>query len=180
VLFVGSLIARKGLLFLVEAAKRVVKEQPHVKFLIVGEGPQRAQLDASIKAAGLDANFVFLGNLKEQTLPTIYNCADVFVLPSIQEGQGIVLLEAQASGVPVVAFGVGGVCEAVRNGESGLLAKSGDSGDLAAGLLRLLSDASLRERLGAGGRRLVFENYNWDLCAKRMMDVYLEARELKK
>ena len=96
VLFVGSLIPRKGLPFLVEAAKKIVKEQADAKFLIVGEGPMKNQLTASLDAVNLSGNFRFLGNLKEDELPAVYSCADVFVLPSIQEGQGIVLLEAQA------------------------------------------------------------------------------------
>ncbi len=119
VLFVGSLIPRKGLPFLVEAAKKIVKQQADTKFVIVGEGPQKNQLTESIKAAGLAGNFVFLGNLNETQLPLIYNCADVFVLPSIQEGQGIVLLEAQACGKPVVAFDVGGIKEAMQDGKTG-------------------------------------------------------------
>ena len=125
VLFVGSLIPRKGLHFLVEAAKKIVKEQPKTKFLIVGEGPLRKQLDNSIEAANLGRNFQFLGNLKDDKLLAVYNCADVFALPSIQEGQGIVLLEAQACLKPVVAFDIGGVNEAVRNGETGLLVQVG-------------------------------------------------------
>src|SRR5665647_2734877 len=88
VLFVGSLIPRKGLPFLVEAAKKIVKENAETKFLIVGEGPQKNQLTVTLKSANLSGNFKFLGNLKEDDLSAAYNCADVFVLPSIQEGQG--------------------------------------------------------------------------------------------
>ena len=96
-------------------------------------------------------------------------------MPSIQEGQGIVLLEAQASGKPVVAFDVGGVNEAVRNGETGLLVKRGNSGELADALLRLLSDKPLREKMGANGRRFVTENFTWDICAQKMLKIYREA-----
>jgi glycogen(starch) synthase len=127
VLFVGSLIPRKGLRFLIEAAKKVTKEQSETKFLIVGEGPLRNQLANSLEAANLSANFKFLGNLKDEKLPAVYNCADVFALPSIQEGQGIVLLEAQASAKPVVAFNIGGVNEAAVNGQTGLLVKLGST-----------------------------------------------------
>ena len=104
VLFVGSLIPRKGLHFLVEAAKKIVKENADTKFLIVGEGPLKTQLTISLESANLSGNFKFFGNFKDDALSAVYNCADVFVLPSIQEGQGIVLLEAQASGKPVVGF----------------------------------------------------------------------------
>lgn len=175
VLFVGSLIPRKGLPFLVEAAKKIVKENAGTKFLIVGDGPLRNQLATSLEAANLSGNFKFLGNLKEDALPAVYNCADVFVLPSIQEGQGIVLLEAQASGKPVVAFDVGGVNEAVQNKETGLLVNRGSNGELADALLKLLSDNTLREKMGTNGRRFVTENFTWDTCAQKMLKVYYEA-----
>ena len=175
VLFVGSLIPRKGVPFLVEAAKKVVKDQSDTKFLIVGDGPQRNQLSDSLKTANLSDNFKFLGNLKDNLLPEVYNCADVFVLPSIQEGQGIVLLEAQASGKPVIAFDVGGVNEAIQNQETGFLVKRGNINALADALLKLLTDKALREKMGSNGRRFVSENYTWDICAQKMLKVYYEA-----
>jgi len=175
VLFVGSLIPRKGLPFLIEAAEKIVKEYSETKFVIVGEGPLKNRLLSNLETANLSGNFTFLGNVKEDMLPTLYNCADVFALPSIQEGQGIVLLEAQASAKPVVAFDVGGVNEAVRNGETGLLVKRGSSEELADALLKLLSDKALREKMGANGRRFVTENFTWDICAQKMLNVYHEA-----
>jgi len=175
VLFVGSLIPRKGLPFLVEAAKKVIKDQANTKFLIVGEGPLRNQLSDSIETAKLSGNFKFIGNLKDDMLPEIYNCADVFVLPSIQEGQGIVLLEAQASGKPVVAFDLGGVNEAVQNNETGLLVEKGNIEALADALLKLLTDKTLMEKMGSNGSKFVSENYTWDICAQKMLKVYHEA-----
>jgi len=175
VLFVGSLIPRKGLPFLVEAAKKVVKDRADTKFLIVGDGPLRNQLSDSLKTANLSGNFKFFGNLKDDVLPAIYNCADLFVLPSIQEGQGIVLLEAQASGKPLVAFDVGGVNEAVQNQETGLLVEGGNIEALADALLKLLTDKTLMEKMGSNGRKFVSENYTWDICAQKMLKVYHEA-----
>jgi glycosyltransferase involved in cell wall biosynthesis len=174
-LFVGSLIPRKGLPYLVEAAKKIVKEQPSATFLIVGEGPLKQQLTSSLNTAGISGNFKFLGTLKDDALKAAYDCADVFVLPSIQEGQGIVLLEAQASGKPVVAFDIGGVNEAVKDKETGLLVRRGSTEELADALLRLLADKLLREKMGANGRRFVTENFTWDICAQKMMQVYREA-----
>jgi glycosyltransferase involved in cell wall biosynthesis len=161
--------------FLVEAAKKIVKKYSGTKFVIVGEGPLKNRLLSYLETANLSGNFKFLGNVKEDMLPALYNCADVFALPSIQEGQGIVLLEAQASAKPVVAFDVGGVNEAVRNGETGLLVKRGSSEELADALLKLLSDKALREKMGANGRRFVIENFTWDICAQKMLNVYHEA-----
>jgi glycosyltransferase involved in cell wall biosynthesis len=175
VLFVGSLIPRKGLPFLIEAAKKIVKQQSETKFLIVGEGPLRNQLDTVLKAANLSTNFMFFGNLRDDTLSKVYNCADVFALPSIQEGQGIVLLEAQACAKPIVAFDIGGVNEAVRNGETGLLAKLGNTNEFADLLLKLISDKGLQQKMGSDGRRFVLENFTWDICAQKMLNIYHEA-----
>jgi glycogen(starch) synthase len=174
VLFVGSLIPRKGLPFLVEAAEKIIKEQGKTKFVIVGEGPLKSWLHGAIEAANLSENFKFLGNVREDLLAAAYNCADLLVLPSIQEGQGIVLLEAEASAKPVVAFDVGGVSEAVRSGETGFLVKRGNTDELADAVMRLLSDKNLRQKMGITGRKFVLENYTWDICAEKMLSVYQE------
>ena len=175
VLFVGRLIPRKGLNYLVEAAKNVVKENPKTAFVIVGNGPLRNQLGTTIEKLNLSGNFRFLGDVDGKALPSLYNCADVFVLPSSQEGQGIALLEAQASGKPVVAFNVTGVAEAVADGKSGFLVERGDSEMLAKSIIDLLSDASLSGKMGAEGREFVMQNFTWDICAEKMLRVYHEA-----
>ena len=180
VLFVGSLIPRKGLIYLVNAAKVIVASQPNTKFIIVGDGPLKYELKDSVKAVNLSKNFMFMGNIKEEQLSALYNCADVFVLPSIQEGQGIVILEAQSSAKPIVAFDIGGVNEAVRNGETGLLVESGNTDALAEGLLKILTDAQLRAKMGANGRQFITENFTWDICAQKMLKIYRDALSTKR
>ena len=175
VLFVGRLIPRKGLQYLVEAAKSIVKEKPETVFVIVGDGPLRNQLTVTLQKLNLSRHFVFLGDVDNEVLPALYGLADVFVLPSIQEGQGIALLEAQASAKPVVAFSVSGVKEAVVDGKSGLLVERGKSTMLGNALLELLSDRALREKMGSSGRDFVLRNFTWDICAQKMLTVYQEA-----
>ena len=170
----GSLIPRKGLPSLVEAAKKVVRDQADTKFLIVGDGRLRNQLSDSLKIANLSATSSSLA-ISKTTCCRQFTIVLVFVLPSIQEGQGIVLLEAQASGKPVVAFDIGGVNEAVQNKETGLLVNRGDADALADALLKLLTDKALREKMGSNGRKFVSENYTWDICAQKMLKVYHEA-----
>ena len=115
----------------------------------------------------MSRNFKFLGNLKDDKLPAVYNCADVFALPSIQEGQGIVLLEAQACAKPVVAFNIGGVNEAVRNGETGLLVKLGNTDEFADALLKLISDKSFAGKNGSRWTEVCFGKlYVGYLCSK--------------
>jgi glycosyltransferase involved in cell wall biosynthesis len=176
VLFVGRLVPRKGMHFLIEAARHVVKESKETMFLVAGDGPLKNHLVSYSKKKGLSDNFVFLGDVQDDALPKLYNCADVFAFPSIQEGQGIALLEAQATAKPVVAFNIGGINETVLDKESGLLVKP-DSHELANAILDLLSDRSLREKMGRCGRDFVSENFSWDICAQRMFQVYSEASE---
>lgn len=175
VLFVGSFIHRKGLPYLVEAAEKVVKQQPNTRFLMVGDGPLKGWLVDTLRKKSLLENFVFLGKLDEDKLIAAYNASDVFVLPSLQEGQGIVLLEAQSCGKPVVAFGVGGVNEAVRDGDTGLLANAGQTDELSDGLVKLLSDKALASKMGNNGRDFVANNFTWDICADKMLRAYKEA-----
>jgi glycosyltransferase involved in cell wall biosynthesis len=177
VLFVGNLIPRKGLTYLIEAAQQVVKTQSDTQFIIVGDGPLKAQLIDRLIAVKLLDNFTFISGLTDDKLSAMYGCSDIFVLPSIQEGQGIVLLEALASGKPVVAFDIGGVNEIVINGETGLLASNRDSEELAEALLRLLGNVELQKKMGLAGRRFVEGNFTWDICARKMFKTYQEALE---
>jgi glycosyltransferase involved in cell wall biosynthesis len=174
VLFVGRLVPRKGLSYLVEAAEEIVKEQKNVKFVLVGDGPLRNKLTKELQEKGLLEHFEFLGDVWSEDVPRIYNCADVFVFPSIQEGQGIALLEAQATAKPVVAFNVAAVKEVVKDKETGFLVEP-DSKLLADAALNLLSDESLRHKMGHAGREFVRNNFSWKKCADKMLDVYQEV-----
>jgi glycosyltransferase involved in cell wall biosynthesis len=176
ILFVGNLIPRKGLHLLVEAAKQVTEENKETKFVVVGDGPLKSYLISHSKEQGVSDKFAFLGYVPEEILHQLYNCADVFASPSIQEGQGITLLEAQATAKPVVAFNVTAISEVVKNGETGLLVKPG-SHELADAILTLLSDKPLREKMGRSGREFVSKTFSWDACAQKMFQVYSEAAE---
>jgi glycosyltransferase involved in cell wall biosynthesis len=176
ILFVGNLIPRKGLQFLIEAAKHVTKKSKDTKFVVVGDGPLKNHLISYSEKQGVSDKFAFLGNVSEAMLHQLYNCADVFASPSIQEGQGITLLEAQATAKPVVAFNVSAINEVVKNTETGLLVKP-SSLELADAISQLLSDPSLREKMGHSGREFVRENFSWDILAQRMFQVYSEVSE---
>ena len=179
VLFVGRLIPRKGLLFLVQAAKQIAKEEEQTIFVIAGDGPQRSQLIYNLEKNRILKNFIFLGDVKDEILPLIYNCADIFVFPSIQEGQGIALLEAQATSKPVITFNTGGVREAIINQETGLLVKP-NSNELANAILKLLKNEELRNKMGKKGREFVSKYFSWDNNAKKLLEIYKEANLMRK
>ncbi len=176
IIFVGRLIPRKGLHFLIKAAKHVTQENKDVMFLVVGDGPLKNHLISYSKKVGVSNNFTFLGDVDDKTLPSLYNCSDLLVLPSVQEGQGISLLEAQATAKPVVAFNVSAVNEVVIDKETGLLVKP-DSHELANAILQLLSNRSLREKMGRYGRDFVQKNFSWNFLSQKMLQVYSEASE---
>ena len=177
VLFVGNLIPRKGLHYLIDASKQVLKEHKETKFVVAGDGPLKNNLILYTKKQGVHDKFIFLADVTETMLHSLYNCADVFASPSIQEGQGISLLEAQATAKPVVAFNVSAINEVVKNKETGILVKP-DSYELANAISSLLSNRDLREKMGSSGRDFVINNFSWDICSQKMFQVYSEASKL--
>ena len=179
VLFVGWLIPRKGLSFLVQAAKHIIKEKEQTAFVIVGDGPQKNQLISYLEKNRIRKNFIFLGDIKDETLPLIYNCAEVFVFPSVQEGQGIALLEAQAVSKPVITFNTGGVRETILNQKTGLLVEP-NSKELANAIIKLLKNEEMRNKMGKKGREFVSKNFSWEKSAKKLLETYKEVNLMVK
>jgi len=141
--FAGRLMAAKALDVGLQALARV----PGASLLVVGDGPDRARLEALSAELGLDGRVRFLGaRSREDVLRTLY-AADVAMLPSRWENFPHLVVEALAVGTPVIASSVGGIPEIVRDGENGLLVPSGDVDALAGAIRRLLGDDALRRRL---------------------------------
>lgn len=162
-LFVGELThAVKGSDLLMRAFARVHAVEPTVRLNIVGDGPDRADLEAFVHDHGLDAAVRFVGEIAMERVLDAIDAADVVVLASRSEGMPRIILEAFARGVPVVAPGVGGISEAVRDGETGLLVAPEDPVALADGLLRLIADPPYRAALGARGRMWIDQLPAWD------------------
>jgi glycosyltransferase involved in cell wall biosynthesis len=169
---VGRLKAPKDFLTLVRAVALLPQES--CECLIVGEGPERAQLEAEIERLQLRDRVTLAGERSD--VPELLAGADVFVLSSDSEGMPISVLEAMAAGLPVVASRVGGVPELVLDGETGLLVGPGNPEGLAGALRRLLADPQLRRRLGDAGHAQVREHF--DLGSFRRAHVELYSREL--
>jgi glycosyltransferase involved in cell wall biosynthesis len=148
VVVLGALVRRKGHAVLLAAAARL-GDAAAVRWVFCGAGEERTALEAA--AAPLGDRVVFAGFRDD--VGACLAAADVVALPSLQEGLGVAALEAMAAGRPVVASRVGGLAEAVADGETGLLVPPGDAAALATALGRLVAEPALRERLGAAGRR---------------------------
>ena len=166
-LSVARLTRHKGIDTGITALAGLAAEYPDLGYAIAGSGDELPALEKLAADLGVADRVRFLANVPDRDLPGLYNCAEVYLglsrlMSQRVEGFGISLLEAGACGVPVVAARTGGIPEAVRDGESGILVDSDNPDQVAAALRTLLGDRSLAARLGAGGRSAVERYYNWD------------------
>ncbi len=174
VVSVGRLSREKGHRDLLDAASVLRARQPRTpaRFVIVGDGPERAALERRSAALGLSDAVAFAG-YRENVRP-FYALADVVALPSYTEGSPNVVLEALAARVAVAATRVGGVPEIVTDGETGLLVKQRDPRAMADALARLRDDPELRRRLGDAGRRLVTADHSFEARRHDLVCLYAE------
>jgi glycosyltransferase involved in cell wall biosynthesis len=169
---VARLEPEKGHRFLLDAMPSVLAPAPDAWLAIVGEGSEAEALRAQAASLSVADRVVFTGRREDVSALT----ADltVAVLPSLREAQGISILEAMARGVPVVASAVGGIPEVITSGVDGLLVPPGDPDALANAIGQLLSDAALRERIGAAGYATVRDRFSIDAQVRRIESVYDE------
>jgi len=170
---VARLSAEKGVDLFLRAATHVVVAIPHARFVIVGEGPDREKLEALIDQLGLRP-FVSMPG-RRNDMPAQYASFDLLVLSSRKEGLPIAILEAMASGLPLIAAAVGEVPNVVRNGDTGILLPTGDPGALASAIVGLLRDREKRRRLGSVGRQLVESKYSAERMSNDYLDTYNDA-----
>ena len=156
-LFVGRLAAVKGVPVLLEALQGLIAEYPDLRLTLVGDGPEREDLERLAARLGDHVNFV--GYKSQDEVAALLREATALVLPSFAEGLPVVLMEALAARVPVVTTRIAGVAELVEDEESGLLVPPGDAVALRAALARVLGDAEMRRRMGEVGRARVVEEF---------------------
>lgn len=166
-IFTGRLIVHKGVRYLIEALPAVLKEHSRFRLLLVGDGPLKSELQSQASSLGVSHAVQFLGPASFLEIPGLLACADLFVLPSINEGMPRSLLEAMAMGLPAVATRVGGVPEVMEDGKVGYLVPPSDPNALAGALGRLLADESLREKMGIRARERVLEEYSFEVGMKK-------------
>jgi glycosyltransferase involved in cell wall biosynthesis len=178
VLFAGSLNPRKGLIHLLRAVPKVVKEVPDVKFVFIGRIEREEYIKAIARKLNVEDHVFIEGFVPEAELPKYYKAADVLSCPSLREGYSLVCLEAMSCGTPVVGTNLGTISEIV--GDTGMLVGEQDSDALAAGIITLLQDTALRKKLSVKAAQRIIENFTWDKAADKAVQVYKEAIELRK
>lgn len=176
VFFVGRLVREKGVDTLLDAFPAVLERRPATRLVIGGTGPHEAHLRRRVLALGLDGRVRFTGHLDDRSRNLLYRWASAAVVPSYYEPFGLTALEAMAAGAPLVVSDTGGLGETVVHGETGLKVPPADPGELAGGILRLLSDPALARRLAERARATVLAGYGWSEVAARTEAVYEEVR----
>jgi phosphatidyl-myo-inositol alpha-mannosyltransferase len=175
ILYVGRLEKRKGVEYLIKAYALIKNRLPMTRLIIVGSGTRWSRkLHTLIKNIAVQ-DVIFKGYVDDIELPSYYCSADVFCSPAIfGESFGIVLLEAMACRIPVVASNIDGYSEVISNGEEGLLTEPGNEDDLARSLLTVLENPSLRMRMGSEGA-VKARSFDWQKVAARVMSYYEEC-----
>lgn len=176
ILFVGRHIERKGICYLIEAAKHLPRDQFEIR--IVGVGDLTNKLKSQAAEIEDAAEIIFTGKLSPEELANEYRTANVFTLPAIvdskgdTEGLGVVLIEAMELGLPVVASNVGGIPDVVVDGVSGILVPEKDPEALAGAYRRLAADPGLVKQLLEGAQKRIAECFSWDKIVERQIGVY--------
>jgi glycosyltransferase involved in cell wall biosynthesis len=173
-LFVGRVVRQKGLDILLPALAGLAK-QHEFHLDVVGDGGEVKELKALAERLGIGDKVSFLGWRDRDALPGLYARSDVFVFPSRDEGMPNAVLEAMASGLPVVATDIAGNEELVRHGQTGLLTPCEDAAALTEALGSLLADREMAKRYGQAGRDLAREHYSWSAAARSYLDLIAKA-----
>lgn len=182
ILTIARLVEVKGLEYALHAIALVKEQIPGVRYRIVGDGPLRAALEARAAELGLSGIVEFRGAVPHEEAARLYQEAQLFLLPSIvtasgeEENQPVVLAEAQACGLPVIATGIGGIPESIRDGVSGILVQPRDPEGLAAAIRWLAAQPEAWSTMGRAGREHVEQGYDLNRLNDRLVEIYHAVR----
>jgi len=170
---VARLDLQKGFEYLLWAVRELCVAFRELKVVIVGEGPDRKAIEDMIQQCGLQSKVVLAG--QHSDMPGVYAAMDIFVLPSLNEGLPMTILEAMAASKPVIATRVGAIPSLIKHGDTGLLVDPRDADGLRDAIANLLSDSELCGRLGAAGHEWVSQNYTSEVMALKYRQMYEEV-----
>ncbi|MCP5005979.1 MAG: glycosyltransferase family 4 protein [Planctomycetes bacterium] len=174
---IGRLVPVKGHSHLLKAVHRVVQNIPRAKFLFVGDGPLRQSLEQEIVSLKLESHVSLLGARTD--IAEMLSCIDLFLLPSINEGFGIVLVEAMAMGKPVLATNVGGIPEIVTDGTTGILVPPKDYEAFASAIIKLYNNPTLAFKMGQAGYKRARRLFNIESTVQKYETLYHELTRKK-
>ncbi len=180
ILSVSRLIAKKGIKeFIDRIFVKIISDVGNAVFLVVGDGPEKIRIAQSIKKFGLEDKVCLTGSVKHNSCiyEALFSIADVFVMPNIRvegdaEGFGVVALESSVRELPIVAYGVDGIGEAVHNNENGMLIEEGNEGLFIDNLLYFLRNKDSKQKFGEKAKKYTLGHFGWDIICDRYIDQY--------
>jgi phosphatidylinositol alpha-1,6-mannosyltransferase len=179
-LTVARLVKRKGHAIVLDAVAKLAPKMRDLRYLIVGEGPEREQLERQCGALGIAENVIFAGHTPDELLVDFYNLCDAFIMINREsrgdvEGFGMVFLEANAAGRPVIGGHSGGAAQAVVQGVTGLLVNPDSPEEAAAAIEQLMKDEAMRRRMSETGLRRARQEFSWDSRSDALREFNLEV-----
>lgn len=171
VICVARLSWEKGLDYLIQAWPNILKNIPDATLAIVGEGAERVKLEKLIKELNISNSIELKGNLSHNQVLKELSKSEIFICPSLAEGLGIVFIEAQACGVPVIGTNVGGIPDVIQNNATGLLVASRDSVSITEAIIKLLTDKKLADQLSNKAQEMI-KQYDWSDIIKQYNKLY--------
>ncbi len=175
VLFVGRLVPAKGVEYLISAVPAISRRYPNARFILVGDGWQRKQLEDRARSTGESWRIIFAGFIPTRDVIELLHAADVLAVPSVYEPFGIVAVEGMACGVPVVASNVDGLSEVVQHMKTGLHIYPRSPESIEWAVDQVFSNQNLAREMAYNAKQSVLAKYNWDSVAKETLWVYKEA-----
>jgi glycosyltransferase involved in cell wall biosynthesis len=172
--FIGRLHPVKGVTFLIKAMKLIKNEEPNTKLIIIGDGSEKERLKEIARELNLEPSVIFLQQVPNQSIPKYTVASDVFVLPSLSEGFPLTILEAMASGLPVVSTRVGGLSEIITEGENGFLVEPGKPEQLAEKILFFLKNDEARAKVSENNKEKA-KQYSWESIVSKVEAIYYEV-----
>lgn len=184
ILFVGRLVEKKGVKYLLEALKLVLSRNSQVRLVVIGDGPERKHLESLSVELGIKKNVEFAGSLVHNELAGYYQTATLAVFPFVvadsgdQEGLGLVVVEAMGCMCPVIVSELSVVEDIINDGENGVLVKPGDTKAIAEKILYILNNREISEEMGIKGRQSVLSKYDWTVISDNHAELYLKIVNL--
>jgi glycosyltransferase involved in cell wall biosynthesis len=174
--YFANLIPRKGHVYLLQAVSSMLKQNRKVRLILTGEGPLKEKLEVLSERLGIGENIIFTGKIRYQQLYQLLNFIDIYVFPSLSELFPFAILEAMAAAKPIVATNVGGISEAIKNEENGLLVPPKDARKLAEAIKSLIDNPQRALAIGNEARETIKKFFNMDRIARRLVECYMLAR----
>jgi len=175
---VGRFQPEKGQKFLIEAMDIVRKTNTSIRLVLCGSGPEEGKIKNLVKNLNLEDRVFFMGTVPKDTIPEILKSADIFVLPSLSEGFPNVLLEAMASGLPIISTNVDGVNEIVKSGINGYIIPSGSSESIANAIIELCSEPGILKKIGENNI-ISAKRYRWDQIMDELEKIYHKVTDCR-